>query len=90
MLPGLFFLPAIKRQKFNQATQRAYYLVKYMSCILEAVPIYQHTAVLTAHSEKTRAPQVFLQALHVYCPVFWTPALVDNVQVSLRFTHNLF
>lgn len=70
MLPGLFSSPAIKRQKTEPSnSKRVLFVEIHVSCILEA--IYQHTAVLTAHSERTSAPQVLLQTLHVCCPVFW-------------------
>lgn len=96
MLPGLFFLPAIKRQKIEASnSKRVLFAEIRVSSILEAVPIHQHTAGLTAHSERRGTPQVLLQALHVCCPVFWKlwrwrPTLVDNVQVFLGFTHNFF
>lgn len=92
----LVFLTCHKKTKIEPSnSKRVLFAEIHVSCILEAVPVHDHTAVVTAHSERTSAPQVLLQALHVCCPVFWearrwTPALADNVRVFLGFKCNLF
>lgn len=95
MLPGLFFLPAIKRQKIEPGNSRTVLFAEiHVYCILEGVPIHQHTAVLTAQSERRSAPKCFCKHL-MFAVLFWelwrwTPTLADNVQAFLGFTHNFF